>query len=110
MLLYIEIIFLLNTPFKKCFLLLDKKIVTRMLSFFYTIILNFDLNDLDTFFLHSVALYFCFNKGFHINVVYIFLSKIVHFVFVGNELFRLIEKLVDRLIEIKIVVCGSPNA
>ncbi len=38
----------------------------------------------------------------------IFLSKIVDF-FVGNGSFRLIAKLVDRLIEIKIVVSGSTN-
>ncbi len=58
----------------------------------YTIIKNFDFSDLDyemeTCFLRSVALYFCFKKGFH-RILYliwfnkIFLSKIVDF-FVGN--------------------------
>ncbi len=38
----------------------------------------------------------------------IFLIKIVDF-FVGNEPFRLLDKLVDRLIEIIIVVSGSPR-
>ncbi len=38
-----------------------------MLSFLHLyilIILNFDFSDLDSYYLHSVALYFCFIKGF----------------------------------------------
>ncbi len=37
-----------------------------MLSFLHLyilIILNFDFSDLDSYYLHSVALYFCFIKG-----------------------------------------------
>ncbi len=56
-----------------------------MLSFLHY---DIELEKMDTCFLHSVALYFYFKKGFHRNFDFIwfnkiFLSKIVGF-FEGN--------------------------
>ncbi len=65
---------------------------------------------MDTCFLHSMLhlLYFCFKKGFHRNLDFIWFNKTLSKI-VDLSKFRLIDKLVIRLIEINIVVSGSPN-
>ncbi len=73
-----------------------------MLSFLhYNIEIVFMDYEMDTCFLHSVVLYFSFKKVFHRNLDFIWFNKIflrLLIFLVGNESFRLIDKLVDRLI------------
>ncbi len=64
-----------------------------MLSFLHynTELISVIWTEIDTCFLHSVALYFCFKKGFHRNLDLIwfnkiFLSKIVVFWWEINRL------------------------